>query len=106
MAATQEQGLDKKMMPQLGWLTCLHRDTWADARTELLQVGGTAMKEALFQMESAAFVINLDHEVSIVRDVTFFVHEARVMDWRVSRFSIIAFHALLLLPFLYRNPKR
>jgi Choline/Carnitine o-acyltransferase len=62
-----EQGCEN--MPQMGWLTCLHRDTWADARTELLNVGGEVMKEALFKMESAAFVINLDEDVSTVHDV-------------------------------------
>lgn len=62
--AVKEQGLDK--MPQLGWLTSTHRDTWAEARNELLAVGGDDMKEALFKMESAAFVINLDEYVSDV----------------------------------------
>jgi Choline/Carnitine o-acyltransferase len=64
----EHEGLDK--MPQLGWLTHTHRDIWAEARNELLHVGGNVMKEALFKMESAAFVINLDQDVSNMwRDV-------------------------------------
>jgi Choline/Carnitine o-acyltransferase len=61
-AWAEEQGFDK--MPQLGWLTSTNRDTWAEARNELLTVGGDAMKEALFKIESAAFVIDLDQDVS------------------------------------------
>ena len=51
-------------LPELGWLTSAGRDFWADAREELLQVGGTQMKEALSTLESGAFVLNLDDEVS------------------------------------------
>jgi carnitine O-acetyltransferase len=51
-------------LPELGWLTSTGRDFWADAREELLQVGGTQMKEALSTLESGAFVLNLDDEVS------------------------------------------
>jgi hypothetical protein len=60
-AGAEQQGLDQ--MPQLGWLTSINRDAWATARQELLTVGGNAMQEALFQLESAAFVINLDENV-------------------------------------------
>lgn len=46
--------------PQMGWLASMNRDSWTDAREELLDVGGTTMKEALETLESGAFVLCLD----------------------------------------------
>ena len=51
--------------PQLGWLTSCNRDVWAQARDELIEVGKGPMEDALAKMESGAFVLNLDDEVSI-----------------------------------------
>jgi len=50
--------------PQLGWLTTTHRDNWARARQELLDVGGRTFKRALRRLESGAFVLCLDEDVS------------------------------------------
>jgi carnitine O-acetyltransferase len=52
--------------PLLGWLTSMDRDSWADARSELLRTGGFKMEEALSVLESGAFVVCLDNEVRIV----------------------------------------
>lgn len=51
-------------LPELGWLTSMDRDAWTKSRQELLDVGGSAMKEALSKLESGAFVLNLDADVS------------------------------------------
>jgi len=48
----------------LGWLTSWNRDSWAKGRNSLLAVGGTDMEQALAKLESAAFAICLDDEVS------------------------------------------
>ena len=56
-------------LPQLGWLTSTDRDFWANARQELLQVGGNPMKEAFAKLESGAFVLNLD-----VDDVSIYIY--------------------------------
>jgi carnitine O-acetyltransferase len=55
---------DRNSAPQMGWLTSQRRDDWARTRRELLDVGGSMMKEAFAALESAAFVLNLDEEVS------------------------------------------
>ena len=49
--------------PQLGWLTSSDRDSWADAREELLRVGGMKMESALTKLESGAIMLCLDEEV-------------------------------------------
>ncbi len=46
--------------PQMGYLTTADRDFWTSARQELLEMGGSVMKEALQTMESGAFVLCLD----------------------------------------------
>jgi hypothetical protein len=56
--------------PQLGWLTSMDRDDWANARTILLQNGGDKMKEALFKLESGAVMLNLDDEEPVSRAET------------------------------------
>lgn len=61
-AAAQEN----KHHPQLGWLTSLPRDAWAQARHELLDVGGKPVQEALEMLESGAFVLTLDEDVCTV----------------------------------------
>jgi carnitine O-acetyltransferase len=48
--------------PQLGWLTSLPRDEWAEARQELLALGKEPMEKALTTLENAAFILNLDDE--------------------------------------------
>jgi carnitine O-acetyltransferase len=45
--------------PQMGWLTSVHRDIWTKTRQELLDKGGSAMKNALETMESGAFCLNV-----------------------------------------------
>jgi hypothetical protein len=50
---------------ELGWLTSNDRDSWADARNELIQAGGMVMEEALTKLESGAFLLCLDDEVSV-----------------------------------------
>ena len=50
---------------ELGWLTSNDRDSWADARSELIQAGDLAMEEALTKLESGAFLLCLDDEVSV-----------------------------------------
>ncbi len=47
----------------IGWFTSSDRDSWADAREELLRVGGDAMQRALEKLESGALMICLDDEV-------------------------------------------
>lgn len=51
--------------PNIGWLTSSDRDSWADAREELLRVGGDDMNRALETLESGALMICLDDEVSL-----------------------------------------
>lgn len=58
---------EQKDYPQLGWLTSSDRDTWTNDRNELLSVGGDTMQDALQKLESGAFVINLDDDVSAIR---------------------------------------
>ena len=48
----------------LGLLTSNDRDSWADAREELVRAGGIAMEEALTKLESGAILLCLDDEVS------------------------------------------
>jgi carnitine O-acetyltransferase len=69
--ATLEQRLqqcidqaDSTPAMELGWLTSNNRDSWADARNDLIQAGGVAMEEALTKLESGAFLLCLDDEVS------------------------------------------
>lgn len=47
-------------LPMLGYLTSDNRDKCAEARAELLRVGGTKMEEALKVLESGAVLICLD----------------------------------------------
>jgi len=54
----------KNEYPELGWLTSWDRDSWADARRVLTETGGDKMENALEQLESGAFVLNLDAAVS------------------------------------------
>lgn len=67
----------KKDYPQLGWLTSSDRDTWTEDRNELLQVGGSTMEDSLKKLESGAFVINLDDDVSsVLLSFLFFLHSS------------------------------
>ena len=50
--------------PPLGLLTTADRDSWANARVELLRVGGKGMKSSLEILESGALLLCLDDEVS------------------------------------------
>jgi carnitine O-acetyltransferase len=52
---------------ELGWLTSQDRDSWADARDEMIRVGGSKMEEALELLESGAFMLNLDDEEVVSR---------------------------------------
>jgi len=49
---------------ELGWLTSNDRDSWADARNEMIRAGGVAVEEALTRLESGAMLLCLDDEVS------------------------------------------
>jgi len=51
----------------LGWLTSNDRDSWADARAELLRVGGEKMGAALEKLESGAIMLCLDDQEPISR---------------------------------------
>ena len=52
---------------KLGLLTSQNRDDSADAREELLRVGGIAMEEAFTILESGAILLNLDDEAPVSR---------------------------------------
>jgi len=52
---------------QLGWLTTQDRDSWADAREEILSVGGVTAKDALDKLESGAILLCLDEEEPVSR---------------------------------------
>jgi carnitine O-acetyltransferase len=47
---------------ELGWLTSSDRDSWADAREEILRVGGMEMQQALEWLESGALLLCLDDD--------------------------------------------
>jgi len=51
--------------PMLGWLTSSDRDSWADARDELLNTYGSDMKNALERLESGALLLCLDDETPV-----------------------------------------
>jgi carnitine O-acetyltransferase len=51
--------------PMLGWLSSNDRDSWADARDELLKAGGSDMEAALEKLQSGALLLCLDDEVSL-----------------------------------------
>ena len=48
---------------ELGWLTTNDRDSWADARKEMIRAGGVAVEDALEKLESGAVLLCLDDEV-------------------------------------------
>jgi carnitine O-acetyltransferase len=50
----------------LGWCTSSNRDTWANARRQLLETGGLAMEEALKDLESGAVLLCLDIDDTVV----------------------------------------
>eukprot|EP00557_Chaetoceros_sp_GSL56_P014798 CAMPEP_0176487056 /NCGR_PEP_ID=MMETSP0200_2-20121128/5912_1 /TAXON_ID=947934 /ORGANISM="Chaetoceros sp., Strain GSL56" /LENGTH=829 /DNA_ID=CAMNT_0017883827 /DNA_START=759 /DNA_END=3248 /DNA_ORIENTATION=+ len=50
------------IISMLGWLTSSDRDSWADAREELLRIGGKPVEHALEKLESGAFLLCLDDE--------------------------------------------
>jgi len=50
---------------KLGVLTTSDRDSWADAREELLRVGGVQMEIALEKLESGAILLCLDDEAPV-----------------------------------------
>jgi carnitine O-acetyltransferase len=52
---------------KLGLMTSGNRDDWADARQQLVSVGGVAMEEALEKLQSGAILLNLDDEAPISR---------------------------------------
>lgn len=52
---------------KLGLLTSGNRDDWAEARTQLLKLGGIAMEKALETLESGAILMNLDDEAPVSR---------------------------------------
>ena len=60
----KEASMNGTSLPELGVLTSGNRDTWADTRNHLLQVGGYEMNKAMALLESGAFVLCLDDNVS------------------------------------------
>lgn len=59
--------IEAESAPELGILSSGHRDTWANTREELLQIGGDEMNEALTLIESGAFVLCLDEDAPVTR---------------------------------------
>lgn len=59
-----ENGAKRANTLKLGWLTSQDRDLWADGREGLIKAGGERMKKALKKLESGAFLLCLDDEVS------------------------------------------
>lgn len=55
---------DGTSLPQIGLFTASDRDSWTDARMELLRLGGEKMESALTMLQSGAFVLCLDETVS------------------------------------------
>jgi carnitine O-acetyltransferase len=55
---------DGTSLPELGIFTSGNRDSWADTRDQLLQIGGDKMSSAMDLLESGAFVLCLDDSVS------------------------------------------
>ena len=53
--------------PKLGILTSQNRDDWADARSSLIELGGSSMEDALEKLESGAFLLSLDDEAPVSR---------------------------------------
>jgi carnitine O-acetyltransferase len=52
---------------ELGWLTSNDRDSWADARNEMIRAGGVAVEDALAELESGAMLLCLDDEEPVSR---------------------------------------
>jgi carnitine O-acetyltransferase len=52
---------------KLGWLTSSNRDDWAEARAQLLRVGGLEMEQALQKLESGALLLCLDDDSPVSR---------------------------------------
>jgi len=63
-----EGEVENSGVTNLGWLTSNDRDSWADARAELLRVGGEKMVAALEKLESGAMMLCLDNEEPISRE--------------------------------------
>jgi carnitine O-acetyltransferase len=51
---------------ELGWLTSNDRDSWSDARNEMIHAGGVAVEDALAKLESGAMLLCLDDEVRLM----------------------------------------
>ena len=60
LADEAEANGDEKL--DLGWCTSSDRDSWADAREEMLRVGGKTAEKALEKLESGAILLCLDDE--------------------------------------------
>ena len=74
---------------EMGWLTSLNRDVWADARQELLEKGGDKMTKAFETLESGAFVLNLDDDVSLLWVIIYLLGMA---FYFANTFSALAYH--------------
>ena len=82
----------QKEWPQMGWATSLHRDTWGALRQEWVQ--NEKLATALERLESGAFLLALDEEVSFKNRKTVFC-SCRCNENR----------SLTVLLFLHRLPK-
>lgn len=82
------------VLPEIGLFTTSDRDSWADARNELLRVGGEKMKKALTMLESGAFVICLDETVSFYIYIWWLViHTQKVkVIYTIILFIFYSFH--------------
>lgn len=56
-----------KDVPKLGFLTSSDRDSWADARDEMIKQGHVMVEKALERLESGALLLCLDEESPISR---------------------------------------
>lgn len=54
-------------LPKFGWCTSSDRDSWADARSEMLRIGGGGMAKDIEKIESSALMICLDDEAPVSR---------------------------------------
>ena len=66
----QQQSSPSSSDLMLGYLTSNDRDSCANAREELIRVGGSKMEEALKVLESGAVLICLDENVSVLLCIT------------------------------------
>lgn len=85
--------------PQLGWCTSLPRDEWAEMRQELID-HSPVMAQALERLESAAFLLNLDDEVSNTYNRLLLFSSTILLKWHDPN-SLSALSCCFFLPLSY-----